>query len=271
MERPATSGACAPAAVRLLRCSGAIGVYEAMLPDGDRCVVKRIDPEAAADDALSLRRFLREIHLAGVLRHPSLPRALAAGEDWIAFEFLDGSLADPAVARRHGDPDAARTLLHALAEVLAYVHARGIVHADIKPKNVMMRGPVPVLIDFGIAGLHSDDPLAGTELVGTPAWMAPEQLAGATPGPEADIWSLSALGLWLLTGTSPYSGDSETILGKRRENAAPEFDLAAAPQCDPALLTMLGQGLGPPGSRPTSAGLARALSAPHPMTRSTAG
>jgi serine/threonine-protein kinase len=254
------TGSSAPAVVKLLRRAGAVTVYESVTASGLRVVVKQLDPAIAQGDRLGERRFRREFKLATMLRHPCLPQVIATGDNWLAFEHLGSSLAEPAVARLRSAPAEIRALMRQVAAALAYIHARGIVHGDIKPAHLMFRGDVPVLIDFGIAGLTFDDPLADIEFAGTPSWMAPELVYGSKPGPEADIWSMSAHCLWLLTGTRPFTGDADEVLARRRQGARPDFVLSSeAAQRDPVLLALLQSGLGPPDARPSSASIVNFL------------
>jgi len=242
----------APPASEVLRASGPVPVYRAVVA-GEPAVVKRL---AGIEDAIARRRFERERRFAHLLPHPSLPRLLGEGEDWIAFEGLEDRISD---VRRHAGPARVRALLAEIADALAFVHARGIVHRDIKPEHVLFRGEKPVLIDFGIAGTPGDD-LQQMELSGTPAWMAPEHLSGSLAFPSADIWSFSALGLFLLTGEKPYAGDAETVLRLRRAGAEPAFRMSVTlEQEDPVLTGLLKAGLGPAADRPAASDFARLL------------
>ncbi|CAN7463975.1 serine/threonine-protein kinase [Rhizobium sp. LjRoot30] len=245
-----------PACLKLLRQAGGLRVYEALSATGQPMVVKHVFRDTESADPIGARRFEREKRLASTLRHPQLAVLLEEGGDWLGFEYLQPSLAAAGQAARFGDGNAVGRLLGTLAEAVAYLHARGVVHGDIKPSHILFRGEEPVLIDFGIAALTADDPLGAVEFAGTPAWMAPEQLSGEV-GPPADIWALSAVGLWLLTGERPFSGESEEIIRKRRLGAVLEFDFAAARrQADPDLVAALARGLGPPESRPAARELA---------------
>ena len=256
----ALSGTSPPEPRLFLRTDGTVETYRAALPDGRDVVVKRLVPERAAADPVGARRFGREKRLAEVLRHPSLPCLIATGDGWMASERLEGCLLD---SSRRGNLTVAGSvaLLGALAGVLAHVHALGVVHRDIKPGHVMFRGKLPVLIDFGIAGLRcEDDPLAGSEFSGSPAWMAPEQIAGDPGGPEADTWALCALGLWLLTGVRPYFGPAQEVLARRRAGEQPRFEWERACEAAPrGLVELLRAGLGEAATRPTSAELSRLL------------
>jgi serine/threonine protein kinase len=248
----------APTVGTVLRGYGAALVYRSQVDDGTPVVVKRMIG-TATQDAVALRRFERERRFARLLQHPSLPVILADGGDWIAFEALEAGLAEPEVAAMHGSVEAVRLLLVCLADVLAFIHARGIVHRDVKPAHVLFRGKTPVLIDFGIAGTPGDD-LQREELSGTPAWMAPEQLAGEPVGPAADIWSLAALGLFLLTRRKPYFGDAEAVLHRRMAGEPPAFDMLASLESgDPVLTRLLRAGIGEAAGRPAAADFVRLL------------
>jgi serine/threonine protein kinase len=233
---------------RILRDGRAFKVFEASYDDGQFIVVKQAKPGLDADD---LARFRREISLSTLLDHPGLAATLAHGEAWVAFEQLGPSLAEHGKLSDNG----ASALLRVLAGTLAYLHARGIVHRDIKPSHVLFRGDQPVLIDLGVAGLVSDDPLMH-ELVGSPAWMAPEQVLGAAPSPAADIWSLCATIVFALTGERAYSGSADEVLARRRQGLAPTWqDLVSGSR----LTDLLQHGLGEPSQRPKAADIVGAL------------
>lgn len=239
----------APDVGEVLRERGPVLVYRSAV--GEPAVIKRL---VDMDDAIAWRRFERERRFARLLVHPSLPRLVAEGEDWIAFEALESRLSEPLAC----SASVVRALLAPLADALAFIHARGIVHRDIKPAHVLFRGETPVLIDFGIAGTPDDD-LQQAEFSGTPAWMAPEQLFGEPVGPAVDIWSFAALGLFLLTGEKPYEGEAEAVLRRRRAGEPPAFVVSAALEReDPALLGLLMAGIGA-ADRPTAAEFLRIL------------
>lgn len=242
----------------VLRGHGPVRVYRSTLADGAPVVVKHL-ADGAAGDVVACRRFARERRFARLPAHPSLARLVAEGEDWIAFETLEDGLGAPAVAARHGDAAAVRLLLASLADALAFIHARGVVHRDIKPAHVLFRGTVPVLIDFGIAGTPGDD-LQHAELSGSPGWMAPEQLVAGPVGPAADIWSFAALGLFLLTGEKPYAGEAAAVLRRRMAGEPPAFAVPASLEReDPALASLLKAGIAAAADRPAAADFVRSL------------
>lgn len=157
-----------------------------------RVVVKVLPPDLAA--GVNHERFRREIQLAAQLQHPHIVPLLAAGESggllWFTMPFIEGESLRAAIARRGRFParDVVR-VLHDVTDALAYAHARGVVHRDIKPGNILTSGMHALVTDFGVAkAITASTPLAnvGTTTgmaIGTPAYMAPEQLAA---DPAAD-------------------------------------------------------------------------------------
>lgn len=183
-----------------------------------RVVIKVLPPDLAA--GVNHDRFRREIQVAAQLQHPHIVPLLAAGESggllWFTMPFIEGESLRAAIAR-HGRFSAREVvrILHDVTDALAYAHARGVVHRDIKPGNILTSGMHALVTDFGVAkALSASIPLAngGTTTgmaIGTPAYMAPEQLA-ADPAADhrMDIYAVGLLGYELLTGKSPFSGVS---------------------------------------------------------------
>ncbi|MET2826735.1 protein kinase domain-containing protein [Mesorhizobium shangrilense] len=249
--------------VRMLRQGGLASVFEGVGDDGGAVVVKQASAQRAAVDPIGVKRFEREIALATMTSHPGLARIAGHGASWIAFERLEPAAADNARRASLATLAGIRALTGQLAEVLAYLHARGIVHRDVKPGHVMFRGKQPVLIDLGIAGLVAEDPLDGTELVGSPAWMAPEQITGAKAEPSADIWSLCAVTVALAHGRPLFSGSADEVLDLRRNSSADAAYSLAHIDDDAQLTAMLKAGLGPAETRPRAVDIAAALCHPR--------
>lgn len=165
---------------------------------GRQVAVKVLAEHLAADDAFR-RRFLQEARLTARLCHPNIVQVFDAGDDgrpFLVMEYVDGET----VAQRLGrgaafSGDEVLTLAVHLSAGLAHAHARGIVHRDVKPHNVLLRQDgVAKLTDFGIARALEESGL--TEFgaaVGTARYMAPEQAGGQTAGPPADVYGLGAL------------------------------------------------------------------------------
>jgi len=177
--------------------------------------VKVLHPEIAA--ALGPDRFLSEIRIAASLQHPHLLPLLDSGEAdgflYYIMPYIEGESLRERLTRDHElpVPDVLR-ILREVVDALAYAHARGVVHRDIKPDNVMLSGRHALVADFGVAkavsGASGRQPLttAGVAL-GTPAYMAPEQ---ATADPRlderVDIYAVGVLAYELLTGRTPFVG-----------------------------------------------------------------
>jgi serine/threonine-protein kinase len=181
---------------------------------------------AALDDPRARHRFLREAEILARLAHPGIVAVREAGEAegcaWIALERLEGAtLADTLRRRGRLDPAAVAEIAEAAAEALAHLHRLGIVHRDVTSRNLFLlespsEGP-PVgarswrervrLMDFGLARPVAADGVSTTgTLAGTVAYMAPEQLRGASPDARADLYSLGVVLHEALTGRLPAAG-----------------------------------------------------------------
>ena len=180
-------------------------------------VVKVLPPDLAA--GVNVERFRREIQLAAQLQHPLIVPLLATGDHqgllWFSMPYIEGESLRGALARqgRLSPRDVVR-ILHDVVDALAYAHARGVVHRDIKPDNILTSGMHALVTDFGVAKALSDAiPVHGSTTtgmaIGTPAYMAPEQLA-ADPAADhrVDVYAVGLLAYELLTGKSPFSGTS---------------------------------------------------------------
>ncbi|MFB9835857.1 serine/threonine-protein kinase, partial [Actinoallomurus acaciae] len=192
-------------------------VWRARDTDLDRLVaIKELRlPDQVGDDERRVwyARMEREARATARLRHPGIVTVYerVVGDDgrpWIVMELIQGgSLQD--VLRRQGRlpaPQVAAIGRQVLA-ALSAAHGRGIVHRDIKPANVLLEGDRAVLTDFGIAMLDGDVTLTHTgAILGTPAFMAPEQVRGDRATPRSDLWSLGATLYAAVEGHPPFSG-----------------------------------------------------------------
>jgi len=203
---------------------GAMGaVFRARDPRIDRTVaIKTIAvPAGAANDFEHYRqRFFREAQAAGRLSHPGIVTIYDVGEDeaahtpFIVMECVEGKSLDRLVAEAPSGalPRAsAMELVRHIAEALDYAHGQGIVHRDIKPANIMVTAAgQPKIADFGIAKLALAETTMPGQVVGTPAYMSPEQLNGKGVDGRSDLFSLGVIAYWLLTGVKPFDGDTLT-------------------------------------------------------------
>ncbi|WP_253871830.1 serine/threonine-protein kinase [Actinomadura rupiterrae] len=168
---------------------------------------------AAAEEELRLRRerCVREARAVARIDHPGVVRVHDVVDDhgqlWIVMELVRApSLASVLETRGPMPADGVAALGAQLAHALAAVHAAGVLHRDVKPGNVLLRGDGrAVLTDFGIAVISGDEPLTRSgQLVGSPEYMAPERLTGGGAGPASDVWALGATLGALLAGKSPF-------------------------------------------------------------------
>ncbi|MFJ8677432.1 serine/threonine-protein kinase [Streptomyces sp. NPDC093589] len=206
---------------RLLGRLGAGGmgrVYLGRSAGGRTVAVKAVHAHFAADDQFRAR-FRREIESArrvgGAWTAPVLDADPDAPVPWIATGYVAGpSLAQAVTDVSPLAEHSVRTLGAGLAEALAAVHALGLVHRDVKPSNVLLTLDGPLLIDFGIArATEGTASLTSTGVsVGSPGYMAPEQILGDGAAGAADVFSLGAVLAYAATGVSPFGGDSSAAL-----------------------------------------------------------
>ena len=201
-------------------------VYRALDTRLDRVVALKVLLPDTASDADRTRRFVREAKAASALNHPNIVTVFEIGSvegtDFIALEYVDGSPLQEVISGRPLDPARALDFANQIANALAAAHAAGIVHRDLKPANIMVtkssgRDAIKVL-DFGLAkriDTRESDGKTFSALtrhgavMGTPAYMAPEQAQGHTIDARADIFSFGAVLYEMLGGRTAFSRDSE--------------------------------------------------------------
>jgi serine/threonine-protein kinase len=200
--------------VRGLVGEGSMGlVYRAFDPLAKRVVaVKTLKWEylTRAKPEDKLRRFLRETHAAASLAHPNVITLFDVGDDYFVMELLEGQTLER-MLRSGGRLDPAETLrlLGPVAEGIDYAHSKGIIHRDIKPSNIMILADGrPKITDFGVACLGSASSTAAGEFVGSPHYMAPEQITSSTASSRADLFSLAVVAYEMLTGSKPFQGST---------------------------------------------------------------
>src|SRR5205085_2838716 len=169
------------------------------------------------DAAEELQRHEAEMRTLARLEHPSLVTVYDAGDDdgqpYLVMQLVEGDTLADELARGPLGADRAGRYGAALADALAYVHAQGFVHRDVKPANVLIAGDGRVhLADFGIARLVDSAHVTRTgDVLGTPAYFAPEQVSGDAVGPAADVYALGVMLLECLTGRRPFEGTSMEV------------------------------------------------------------
>lgn len=205
---------------------GAMGaVYEARDPRIDRTVaIKTIAVTTSSPEEAEQyrKRFFREAQAAGKMSAAGIVAIYDIGEDeasntpFIVMEFVPGQTLDQYVASQGGRVLVERALdfVQQIAAALDYAHAQGIIHRDIKPANIMVTADGHTKIaDFGIAKLTAGEFTMTGQVLGTPAYMSPEQLTGGKNiDGRSDLFSLGVMAYWLLTGAKPFVADNPTSL-----------------------------------------------------------
>ena len=197
---------------------------------GRRVVLKVLLPEVA--ESMSVERFRRETQLAARLQHPHIVPLFGGGESggflYYTMPLVEGeSLRARLVAERQLPVGEALRLARESAEALAYAHARGVVHRDIKPENILLSDGHALVTDFGIArAVNAADGERLTSIglvVGTPAYMSPEQASGETDvDARSDIYSLGCVLYEMLAGEPPFAGPTvQAIIARRFTDRAP--------------------------------------------------
>lgn len=259
--------------------AGGMGqVYLGRDPSGRFAAVKVAHSGLAADPSFRVR-FAREIETAAAVNAPWTARVLDADPrartPWLASEFVAGPGLDQ-VVEKSGPmaPRALGILAARLAQAVAGLHANGVVHRDLKPSNVLLADDGPRLIDFGIALIADATKITHTGgVVGTPAYMSPEQALGEDPGAASDVFSLASVIVFAATGLGPF-GTSDSPVAMLIRVADAEPDLRRVPE-------PLRGALAPcfakhPGARPSAAELAARLApfdpapAPQPVASTPA-
>jgi serine/threonine protein kinase len=214
--------------------SGGMGtVYLARVPDGRPVAIKVIRPELAQDPSFRAR-FAAEVDAARRVTASCTARVLDAEPSaplpWFVTEYVEGVPLDRLVARAGPLPTSSvEGLAVGVAAALTAIHAAGLVHRDLKPGNVLVSPFGPKVIDFGIArAMDAAGSLTMNGIVlGTPGWMAPEQLAGGPAGPAGDVFAWGCLIAFASSGRPPFGTGPAHVVAQRVSWQPP--DLAGVP------------------------------------------
>ena len=263
--------------IALLGKGGMGEVYRADdLTLGQPVALKFLPEDATRDESL-LERFRNEVRIARRVSHPNVCRVYDVGEvdghTFFTMEYVDGEdLAS--LLRRIGrlPQDKALDIARQLCAGLAAAHAKGVLHRDLKPANIMLdgRGQV-VMTDFGLAGLT--DQIQGAEIrSGTPAYMAPEQLAGREVTAQSDVYSLGLVLYEVFTGKRAFTPEALAELVRSGGSSSPSKPSSVVKDLDPAIERVILRCLEPePQRRPGSAlSVAAALPGGDPLAAALA-
>jgi serine/threonine-protein kinase len=206
---------------------GSMGrVYRAYDPLAQRIVcIKTPRPEILTDDTRNdyLRRFEREARAAGGLSHPNIVTIYDVGQDYFVMELLEGATLQRILLDRGklGLEEVLR-ILGPVSEALDHAHSRGVIHRDVKPGNIVVKPDGgPTIMDFGVAHFEASVLTAKGEFLGSPSYMAPEQIARSEATAATDVFSLAIVAYEVLTGRKPFQGDSITAIIYRVVNEDP--------------------------------------------------
>jgi eukaryotic-like serine/threonine-protein kinase len=223
--------------VEVLGGGGMAWVYLARDGVLGRDVALKVLRERYADDESFLERFRREAMNAASLNHPSVVQVYDQGRAeegtyFIALEYVSGGTLKERIAQRGTlDPPEAAGIASRVADALAAAHRSGIVHRDVKPQNVLLTGSGEAKVaDFGIARAASARTMTETNAVlGTAAYMSPEQVAGERVGPPSDLYSLGVVLYEMLTGRLPYEADDSIATAIKHLEGPPPHPREANP------------------------------------------
>ena len=200
----------------------------------EHVALKVILPERLADPRAH-ERFRAEVKTARRITHPNICRVFDLGEDggltFLTMELVEGSTLRELLAAGSLDPARALDLFQQVVSGVEAVHALGIVHRDLKPENVLVRRDGRALVaDFGLARDPGLRLISSAALVGTPAYMSPEQLRGEPLGVRSDVFALGILGYELLTRRSPFGEALAAAMGIAAHDPPPALDVPGLPE-----------------------------------------
>ncbi|MCJ7796140.1 MAG: serine/threonine protein kinase, partial [Thermoleophilia bacterium] len=258
---------------------GMATVFRARDPEFDRDVALKVLPEELLQDPEFRARFQREARAIARLEHPAIVPVYDIGEEqgqpFLVMRFMPGGTLGQRLAKGPLPPAECVALLGRMGSALDEAHRHGMVHRDIKPGNILFDSyDKPHLADFGIVKLsQAATTLTGTGMIGTPAYMSPEQSEGRSDvGPATDIYALGVVLFQMLTGCLPYEADTPVGLAlKHIKEPVPrlrEFN----PKVPAALQAVIDRAMAkkPEDRFPTAGDLAQALEAVVSPTRPAA-
>lgn len=227
-----------PYQIQSLLGTGGMGeVYRALDTRHDRPVaVKALRPDVGA--LVGTERFLREIRIAGQLTHPHILPLVDSGEAvgvvFYVMPYIEGETLRDRLLREGELPisESIRILRH-ITDALGYAHERGVIHRDIKPENILLCDRHALLADFGVAKALSDQSNSGStatsdfmtaagSMVGTPTYMAPEQVGGSVVDHRADLYAVGVVAYEMLGGRLPFQATSAQQIMAAHLTQAPD-------------------------------------------------
>jgi eukaryotic-like serine/threonine-protein kinase len=213
---------------------GMSDIYRAYDLVGRQEVALKIPEATMIGDPAQYERFQREKDVLSTLQHPAVLRGLGTGQfnriPYLATELVDGqNLRDWIDAKAPVDIDTAVNLMIKIADGMLYCHANSVIHRDLKPENILIKNDgQPIIMDFGLAltkGAHRVTYSNLSATMGTPEYMAPEQVEGKRGDERTDLYALATILFEMLAGKPPFTGDTPIIaMQLRMQQPAPRLD-----------------------------------------------
>jgi serine/threonine-protein kinase len=213
---------------------GMSDIYRAFDLVNRRQVVIKIPDQTMLGDPAQFERFQRELEVMKVLDHPSILKGLGSGKynriPYLVTQFVEGqSLRAMIESSAPFESQRALSLIRKIADGMAYCHKNNVVHRDLKPENILVTSDdQPVIMDFGLAltkGSHRVTYSNLSATMGTPDYMAPEQIEGQRGDQRTDIYALGIILYEMLAGKAPFTGDNNmVVMAQHLQGVAPRLD-----------------------------------------------
>jgi serine/threonine-protein kinase len=231
---------------------GMSDVYRAFDLIGRREVVVKVPDQSMIGDPAQYERFQRELEVMSSLDHPAILKGLGSGKHnrvpYLVTEFVDGeSLRKRIETLAPLAPDVAVELAIKIADGMDYCHRNQVIHRDLKPENILVTADgQPVIMDFGLAltkGAHRVTYSNLSATMGTPDYMAPEQIDGQRGDARTDVYALGTILYEMLAGRTPFTGDTQlAVLAQHLHGVAPRLD-KINPSVTPQLAAVVARSL----------------------------
>ncbi len=227
----------------LLARSGMASIFKAVDTDSGAAVALKVPHVQYESDVVFSERFRREDEIGQRLEHPNIVKVLRPRDKsrtYMAMEYVEGKSLRAMLDGKHPLPtDQALDIARQVCDALVYLHAEGVVHRDIKPENILVTagGQVKIL-DFGIALFESERRLTWMGLsntIGTPDYMAPEQIRGRRGDPRTDVYAVGTMLYEMLTCNLPYDSANPRALMRAKTSDEPRPPTYYVPGFDPSL------------------------------------
>jgi serine/threonine-protein kinase len=270
---------------QLIGAGGMGMVHKAVDTRTGETIAIKILHKSISGDPRTVKRFFSEARVLSSLSHPNIIRFTEFGNTeegqlFIAMEFIDGTPLDELIDNRAVTLEDAITITDQAAAALGEAHLQGVIHRDLKPANLFARrgedgGLRVTVLDFGIAKVAGGKNLTATgKVMGTPSYMAPEQIRGGEPGPGTDIYALGALAYELIAGSPPFTAENAiaVMFMHLEETPTPlstlDLPIPVSRELSDALATLLAKA---PEDRPKNMRAVRKLLAPFTSPTAAAG